>query len=128
MNDPKHILLIDDDRELVSTNRDILESNGYKVSAAYGGAEGIEAAKSGRPDLVILDVMMDSETEGFGVNSKLRDIPELKETPVIMLTGINVETDHPYRFDVAQGWPCVAFLEKPVLPETLLEKVKQYAG
>ena len=128
MSDPKHILLVDDDQDVVDSNRTLLESNGYRVSAAYGGAEGIETAKRDRPDLVILDVMMATETEGFGVNATLRDIPELKDTPVIMLSAINKDTNRPYRFDVDHGWPCVEFLEKPVLPETLLTKVKEYAG
>lgn len=126
MSDKKKVLLVDDDDDFLQSNRQLMEAAGYEVHTAGTGKDGIEKAKAIRPNLMILDVMMASQTEGFGVNLEVHNTPALKDMPVIMLTGINEKIDRPYRFDVENGWPCVAFLEKPVLPETLLAKVREY--
>jgi len=128
MTNKKKVLLVDDDNDFVQSNKQLLEAAGYEVQTANTGKDGIEKAKAVRPDLMLLDVMMASQTEGFEINLEIQNTPELKDVPVIMLTGINEKIDRPYRFDVEQGWPCAAFLEKPVLPETLLAKVREYTA
>ena len=127
-NKKKVLLLVDDDNDFLQSNKRLLELAGYEVHTANTGESGIAQAKTIRPNLMILDVMMASHTEGFKVNQEVRNIPELKDMPVIMLTGINKKTDGSHRFGVENDWPCVAFLDKPVLPEELLAKVREYTS
>ena len=61
----KRVLLIDDDRDFVEINRLALKEAGYDVTAAFDGKEGLEKALEVNPDVIILDVMMTHETEGF---------------------------------------------------------------
>jgi len=127
MTDQKTVLLVDDDSEFVQSTEQLLEAAGFEVHTAGTGADGIEKAKAIVPNLIVLDVMMATQTEGFSVNQDLLKIPELSGVPVVMLSGIHEKLDLPYRFQVEEGWPCVAFLEKPILPEELLENVRKFA-
>ena len=88
------ILIVDDERDFVEINRATLESKGYKVVAAYNGKEGLEKALKEKPDLIVLDVMMTTKTEGFDVSRKMRAYEELKKTPIIMLTAIRGENGY----------------------------------
>jgi len=125
----KTILLVDDDRDLVESNRQLLESEGYMVYTAFDGKSGIEKAKEVKPDLMLLDVMMAHSTEGFDISREIPKIPELKRTPVVMLTGIRQKMHLPFGFQPDGTWlPVKAVLEKPVLPEKLMEVIRQYAG
>jgi two-component system alkaline phosphatase synthesis response regulator PhoP len=124
MSDSKKILLIDDDVDFVAANRLLLEAKGYCVVKAYDGDSGIALAKEEIPDLILLDVMMTHDTEGFDVSRRLKDIPELKNTVVIMLTGIKRALNLPFSFEPDSGWlPVKAILEKPIPPEKLLREV-----
>ena len=84
----KKILLVDDDREFIESNRQLLADEDYEVYTAFDGASGIEKAKAVRPDLLLLDVMMAHATEGFDISREIPRIPNLERTPVILLTGI----------------------------------------
>ena len=88
MSEAKKILLIDDDVDFVAANTLLLEAKGYTVVSAHDGDSGVAKAKEEIPDLILLDVMMTHDTEGFDVSRRLKDIPELEKTVVIMLTGI----------------------------------------
>ena len=77
----KRILIVDDDVEFVESNKDLLEANGYEVLSAHDGTSGLELAKKEKPDLMILDVMMATNTEGFEVSRKIPESPELKNMP-----------------------------------------------
>ena len=63
--DEKRVLIVDDDEDLVDVTAHFLESNGYAVSRAYSGAEGVRLAKQDRPHLILMDIMMSERTEGF---------------------------------------------------------------
>ena len=126
MSDSRKILLVDDDVDFVAANQALLEAEGYEVISAHTGSDGIELARSAKPDLMILDVMMTSDTEGFEVSRKLQDIPELKGLPVILLTGIRQAMSLPFGFEPDSEWlPVRVVLEKPIPPETLLGEVKK---
>ncbi len=125
MSDTKKILLIDDDVDFVAANRLLLEAKGYTVVTAYDGDSGVELAKAECPDLILLDVMMTHDTEGFDVSRRLKDIPELKNTVVVMLTGIKRALNLPFNFEPDSGWlPVKAILEKPIPPDQLLEAIE----
>lgn len=122
------ILIVDDDPDMVLVARLVLEGAGHIVVEAGGGASGLAAVRSARPDLIILDVMMETVTEGFQVALKLRDPDPASEfypyrdIPILMLTAIHHTTD--LRFGPDEDLlPVDAFVDKPIEPEDLLEHV-----
>lgn len=126
MEKGKRLLMVDDDADFVATARTLLEANGYEVFTAASGSAGLDMAREVRPDLMILDVMMATQDEGFEVSRKLRDVPGLEKVPVIMVTGIRSAMDLPFRFGPDDTWlPVRAVLDKPVAPERLLEEVRK---
>lgn len=122
----KTILLVDDDDIFVEAVRAVLETK-YRVLRAANGTEGLTMIGEERPDLVILDVMMDHLSEGFDVARKLRNDPETADLPIIMLTG--VDQVYNVRMEVDESWvPCDRYLEKPVAPADLLQHVAEVLG
>ncbi len=129
----KRILLIDDDPDLRLAIRMPLEAAGYAISEA----DTIPAAKAAipevKPDLIVLDVMMETTTAGFqlaldvhnlGPQSEFKDF---RGTPIIMLTAIHTTT--PLRFAPDEDYlPVQIFLEKPVEPKVLVAKVRELLG
>ena len=125
----KKIIIIDDDIDLVEAMRLTLENAGFHVLDAQDGEKGIEKVKSERPDLVILDVMMDTQDEGFHVAYQIRAEESLAGLPIIMLTAVGQETGFSFDKDRDEGFlPVNEFLEKPVNPEKLIELVKMHLG
>lgn len=131
----KKILLVDDDTDLVASLGQVLRGNGYTVVEAYSGAEGLKKLLADRPDLMILDVMMETDTAGFEITYQIRDTrdssryAEVRTVPIIMLTAINQVTNSRFSLNEKESFlPGVNdFLTKPVKIEDLLEKVKRYA-
>lgn len=122
------ILIVDDDPDLVLAVRLCLESAGYQIAEAKNGTLGLEKIKADRPDLIILDVMMDTTTEGFQLALKLRSPDHTSEyeafsrIPILMLTSIHDTTS--LRFGPEEDYlPVDAFVDKPIEPDDLLEKV-----
>jgi len=124
---PKKILIIDDDIDLVEAMRITLESAGFEVIDAQEGQKGIEKIKTDKPDLILLDVMMGTQDEGFHIAYQIRSNSETADLPVIMLTAVGQETG--FNFDKEKDedfLPVSEFLEKPVNPDTLIDKVKTH--
>ena len=120
----KKVLVIDDDSDFVESILNLLEARGYAVASASNGKEGVQKAKSEKPDLILLDVMMTTKDEGFNVARELNGIEGLKNTPVIMVTGVRKEMNLPFGFEPDKTWlPVKQILEKPVKPEALLKAV-----
>jgi CheY-like chemotaxis protein len=124
----KRILLVDDDKEFIEGTKDLLEAHGYEVLKAHTGAQGLEMAKKSYPNLMILDVMMTTDTEGFDVSRKIEESPELKGLPVILMTGIKKAMGLPFSFEPDEDWlPVKAVLDKPVAPDKLLAEIAKHA-
>ena len=119
------IICIDDDKDILDTCEVILQGQGHTVETAINGKEGFEKASKLKPDLIILDVMMDESTEGFHTAYKFRQSEALKYTPILMLTSVN-ETS-PQKFSAKDGefLPVDAFMEKPVKPKEFVAQVKE---
>lgn len=122
------ILIIDDDPDIVLAVEMSLESAGHDVIEAAGGEEGLQKIVETRPDLIILDVMMETKTEGFQLALKLRnpdpasDLFEFKDIPILMLTAIHSTT--PLRFEPDIDYlPVELFVDKPIDPDDLIGKV-----
>jgi len=124
------ILMIDDDPDIVMATRIPLEASGYEFDVAYNSKEGLKKVKEMNPDLIILDVMMESATEGFHVSLKLRDrspnseFAAYRNIPILMLTAVHTTT--PLRFQPDQDYlPVDAFLDKGTDPDELLAKIAE---
>jgi len=120
------ILIIDDDKDFQDAVRMVLEDHGFNVASAYGPEEGMAKVKSENPDLLILDVLMPTNYEGFDVARKIREELKMKELPILLLTAVHTEKQVPYRFAPHEEYlPVDYFLDKPVKPSVLLEKVNE---
>jgi CheY-like chemotaxis protein len=122
------VLVVDDDPDIVATSRIILESNGYEVQTASSGKEALEILARVKPDVMLLDVMMASDTEGFDLAFKLRQDPEFKDLPIIMLTAfldkVRTEGPGPFEFILGEQWPVEWLFEKPLDTKKLLAKIQ----
>ena len=125
----KKILIIDDDIDLVEAMRLTLEKAGFEVIDAQDGQKGLEKISRQKPDLVILDVMMETQDEGFHIAYQIRNNEDISDLPIIMLTAVGTETG--FNFDKEKDedfLPVDEFLEKPVNPDVLIEHVKKCIG
>ena len=113
------ILVVDDDKainELIKVN---LELRGYDVIQAYDGTEGFALAKQEEPSLIVLDVMM-PEVDGYTVAQRIRQCPEISDTPIIMLTALSELNDKVNGFNIGVD----DYLTKPFEPEELVVRVR----
>ncbi len=122
MSSTKTVLLVDDDADFVEMNRLLLEEHGYLVRTAYNGRQCLEEVTARRPDLIVLDMVMESGNDGFDVSRELRNSEHTKSIPLVMITSVNDSI--PFRIAPDRTWlPVDAFLEKPVEPQLLLAVV-----
>ncbi len=99
------------------------------MASASNGRDGIQKAKAEKPDLILLDVMMTTKSEGFDVARELHGDAHLRTTPVVMVTGVRREMNLPFGFEPDGDWlPVKAVLEKPVKPEVLLKTIRDTVG
>lgn len=124
--DVKRILVVDDDPDLREATEIILSSAGYQVSLASSGAEAVQKLTSQKVDLILLDVMMETDTEGFHLAYRIRQDLKLKDVPIIMLTCIEERTGEVLEPDKAGDFlPVQAFLRKPLDADVLKAKVAE---
>ena len=127
----KKIHLVDDDKDLVASLERVLRGNGYDVAVAHSGAEGLRALLAERPDLIVLDVMMETDTAGFEAADAIRSrretsrFREFRDVPIVILTAIDQVTNS--RFSMDQGESFLpgtnVFLTKPVDLDELLARI-----
>ena len=118
MAEPKTILLVDDDRELVDGLRALLEKQGYRVIQANDGHQAKNVIYNQKPDLVILDMMM-PRMGGYPVLEHFRDKPDVP--PIIMITANEGSRHKAY----AEYLGVVDYIRKPFAMERLLEAVNK---
>ncbi|HUT13365.1 MAG TPA: response regulator [Thermoguttaceae bacterium] len=125
MSTKKKVLVVDDDADFIEMHKAMLETNGYDVVTACNGRECLEKARAEKPDLIILDVMMATDSDGFDVSRELRgDREATKDVPIIMVTSVHAR--YPFNFKPDETWlPVQKFLEKPVHPDRLLQEVRE---
>ena len=124
MNEKKRILIVDDDPDFAAAIAKILTTAQYEVEKAGSLQEGMKAVEERRPDLILLDVMMEKYDDGFNMCYDLKHDERYKHIPVVMITAVtevtglkfSPETDGEYL--QAEG-----YLRKPINPEVLLERV-----
>lgn len=115
------IAIIDDDPDILDASTLVLQSKGYDVITATNPDDGYKIIKEHNPDLIILDVMMNEPDDGFFLAQKLRR--EKIETPIIMYTSVSKALG--LEFAAGEMIPVDDFVEKPISPETLIDKVEK---
>jgi CheY-like chemotaxis protein len=136
----KRILVVDDNRSAVKAMELILKHQGFSVLGAYDGLDGLYLARSEKPDLIIMDVVM-PEMDGYTVCRHLQEDPETASIPVILLTvkgQVNDIPDTPERQKILkqrlreriQGFEsgAVEFLSKPISAKEVAGVVKRTLG
>ena len=123
----RDILIIDDDRDLTRSLKALLEDHHYHVDTANDAASGMGKFNNFKPDLLILDVMMDSDMEGHKLAHAIKQDPENKEVPILIITGmldtmgVNIRD----AFEGIDDLPYVTMLDKPFEREELLSNVRE---
>ncbi len=128
MRDEKKILIVDDDEDFVQAIACFLEANGFAVSRAHSGADGITLAKMEHPDLIVMDIMMRERTEGFFAIHEIRRDAALRNVPIFVVSSFCTHLPD-FEIPSSAGWLAHdLFLPKPVDPAQLLENVRQRLG
>ena len=123
MNKGKKILIIDDDPDFVRSTGIILKSAGYEVLEAFSGEEGLEKSRLAKPDLYIIDLMMETYNEGSDIIEALSEDEESKEKPRIIITSVDIKgLWDSYSQD--EYLSCNFLLQKPVSPNDLIKYVE----
>ena len=128
----KKILIVDDELDVRIYVGTLFETSGYEPVAARNGSEGLQKAKEISPDLIILDVMM-PKAGGVSMYRELKADQQLRDIPVIMLTGVGEKSFSHYlkmlKFKIKDPIPQPnAYMEKPLDHERLVELVREIIG
>jgi CheY-like chemotaxis protein len=122
----KKILLVDDDRDLVASMEAFLKARGFGVATAHNGKEAYARILESKPDLIVLDVMMDYDEEGMVFASALKTDGPTRDIPIVMLSGFNVQEDVREKVLASlmgQDWPAETFMQKPVRLAELAQRI-----
>jgi CheY-like chemotaxis protein len=122
----KKILIIDDEKDMRIYLDSLLSQAGYETSVAENGLLGFEQARTWRPDLITLDILMPKRS-GVKTYSELRNSPDLKDIPVIVLTGLSRQDDF-FGQELGQLPQPEAIVEKPIERDAFLKKVDEIIG
>lgn len=125
------ILIIDDDPDITEAIRLVLGAAGHEVGEARSGAQGLARIKEFGPDLVILDVMMESDTTGFHVAYQVRSrnptspYDRYRDVPILMLTAVGRQKGMTFSPDADREFlPVDDYVEKPIQPRDLLRRIE----
>lgn len=114
------IVIIDDDPDILDASSLVLKSRGFNVITANNPNDGYKIVKEKKPDLIILDVMMDEPDDGFFLAQKFRK--EKIKTPILMYTSVSKAIG--LDFGKNEMVPVDDFVEKPISPDELVKKVE----
>lgn len=118
------ILIVDDDPDFFNATRIVLEKEGHTTISANNGSRGYECAKETQPDLIILDVMMDSVLDGVSMSQQVHDDEAIRDIPILMVTSI-ANTDYAELFPTDDNIHIRAFMSKPIDPSKLIKQVNK---
>ena len=121
------ILVVDDDPDFQLATRMVLDKEGHDIIAAKNGSEGYHYAQTEQPDLVILDVMMDSVLDGVSMSQQMHDDESTKAIPILMVTSI-ANTDYAELFPTDEYIHIRAFMSKPIDPSKLIKQINKLLG
>ena len=115
------ILVIEDHEDNRRIMRDLLTSSGYEVIEAVTGVEGVTAAETHRPDLIVMDIQLPG-IDGYEATRRIKANPNLQKVPIIVVTSYALSGDDVKAFEAG----CDAYVAKPFSPRELLAKIREY--
>jgi CheY-like chemotaxis protein len=119
----RNVLLVDDEKDIVTVLKIALEKEGYKVVEAFDGMEALEKVKKAKFDVIILDIMM-PKLDGHSVNLKLKESPKTSEIPVVVITGRGHMKE---LLEIREELKVAEYLEKPFAVSFLVKRIKEIA-
>ncbi len=119
-----NLLIVDDQADIRKLIRMTLEFEGYTLIEAQDGAEALRLASSSKPELVLLDVMMPGELDGFQVCEQIKRDPAMAGTRVVMLTARGQQSD----LERGRKAGADAYLTKPFSPLELIDTIERLAA
>lgn len=115
------ILLIEDNEQNRYLATFLLEQNGFSVVSAVDGPDGITKAQQILPDLILLDIQLPA-MDGYAVARALRNIPSLRETPIVAVTSYAMVGDREKSLEAG----CNGYIEKPIDPDTFVSEIRRF--
>lgn len=115
------ILIVEDDSKNMKLVRHLLRASGYETLEACDGAEGVEAARTGKPALILMDVQM-PVMNGLDATRTIKADPETRHIPVVALTALAMEGDRKRTEEAG----CDGYITKPIRMRSFLDALKQY--
>jgi CheY-like chemotaxis protein len=122
------ILFVDDDRDFLAAQTAFFGGRGYEVVTVDRVEGALERISQERPDVIVLDLMMEHYDSGFVLGRKIRQDPAMSNVPIIMLSGVASATGHKFAGDTAalKDWIKLdAFLDKPATGRQLIKVVEE---
>jgi len=126
------VLLIDDDSDFRAAVKSLLESHGYQVLEASSGHEGLQMVLEQKPDVILLDLMMESTVEGYGITYSLKyrdEFAEFRQIPIFMVSSVEESPDE--RFPMSAEVDLIRpdrYLTKPLDIPKLLRLLEEAIG
>ena len=128
MTDRAKVLIIDDDQDMLVAIETLLGLKEFEVLSATNADDGVRLAREERPDVILLDILL-SPRSGIEVYQELRADPALRDIKILIVTALK-EKIHEDRFapELEACWAAEDFLDKPVEPEALVERIRELVG
>jgi CheY-like chemotaxis protein len=127
MEKTARIIIIDDNADFCFSLETFLNRNGFETLVAKDGKEGLDLIQKERPDLILLDVMMETTYSGLDVCKRVRSTPDLKDIPIIGISGMGDKLGVPMdKWGDEDYFKVDEFFEKPVDKEKLLNSIRGY--
>jgi len=117
----KLILIIEDQEDNRRIIRDLLTSAGYEILEAVTGEEGVSAAETHRPELILMDIQL-PDFDGYEATRRIKANPALRSIPIIAVTSYALSGDDVKAFEAG----CDAYVSKPFSPRALLAKIREF--
>jgi CheY-like chemotaxis protein len=128
---PKKILFVDDDRDFLAAQTAFFSSRGFEVVTVDRVDGALTRISDEKPDVIVLDLMMEHYDSGFTLSRKIRQDPAMAKVPILMLSGVASATGHKFAQEIAalKDWVKLdAFLDKPVTGRQLLKAIEDKLG
>jgi len=125
------ILFVDDDRDFLSAQTAFFGSHGFEVVTVDRVDGALERISEEKPEIIVLDLMMEHYDSGFMLSRKIRQDPAMAKVPILMLSGVASATGHKFAAEITalKDWIKLdAFLDKPVTGRQLLKVVEDKLG
>jgi len=117
----KLILVVEDQEDNRRIMRDLLASAGYEVIEAVTGEEGVAAAETHRPDMILMDIQLPG-LDGYEATRRIKANPDLQHIPIIVVTSYALSGDDVKAYEAG----CDDYVSKPFSPRELLAKIREY--